>query len=72
MLRCLLFVCLLLLALGARAQVAGLPNLADTVRTRWVDADNTPWLRQIRYWPQPEERPLGWWQAQVRAHPSPR
>ncbi len=65
----------LLLGLGAarpgRAQPTGLPNPADTARTRWVDADDTPWLRQIRTWPRPQQRPLAWWQAQVRAHPQP-
>jgi len=66
---------LLLLGLGTarpgRAQPTGLPNPADTIRTRWVDANDTPWMRQIRYWPRPHQRPLAWWQAQLRAHPQP-
>ena len=52
------------LALGA-----GAPAPADTVQTRWLDIDSTPWLRGIRRVPPAHERSGAYWQAAVQAHP---
>lgn len=71
MLSALLFRVLLLLGilLGNRAAQANTRPTADT--TRWIDADDTPWLREIRRQPAAHEHSPAYWRAQVRAHPQP-
>ena len=66
--RTLLICCLLLGELVAGSRAAAGP-VADT--TRWVDADDTPWLRAIRRQPSAHARSPAYWRAQVAAHPQP-
>ncbi|MDO7845916.1 histidine kinase [Hymenobacter sp. M29] len=62
----------LLLVLGLLAGGAGCAATAPPAdSTRWIDADDTPWLREIRRLPAAHERPLAYWQAQAPAHPRP-
>ncbi|MGI4865968.1 MAG: tetratricopeptide repeat protein [Janthinobacterium lividum] len=64
---------MLLLAAGynSSAQDIGAPAPADTVQTRWLDIDSTPWLRGIRRVPPAHERTEAYWRALVQAHPQP-
>ncbi len=72
--RSLLRVVIVLLLVAGRSSLAqdvGTPALADTVHTRWLDIDSTPWLRGIRRVPPAHARTAAYWRALVQAHPQP-
>lgn len=73
--RAFLICCLLLGELVTKAHAAPVRTSVATApaadTTRWIDADDTPWLREIRRQPSAHERSPAYWRAQAAAHPQP-